>query len=242
MNNEIMETLETAITKAPTFELTNKKLLSHTKAIEKLMTATKRNMFEISARLLVIRNENLFEKDGFKDVFDYAEKLFGYKKNMVYKMTTTAEKFIEKDATGKEYVSILTHENEDYTVSQLIELNSLEPDTAIKLDELEVISPKMLTKEIREVVKAYKNGEIDENGNFVSSNSESEEETESEEEIESEPKSNEVEKDEIDGTALAVIDAIKDIDNILQDSRIISDTMKVAKLQEMKKFLESIEL
>lgn len=231
-----METLETAITKAPTFELTDKKLLSHTKAIEKLMTSTKRNMFEISARLLVIRNENLFEKDGFKDVFDYAEKLFGYKKNMVYKMTTTAEKFIEKDATGKEYVSILTHENEDYTVSQLIELNSLEPDTATKLDELEVISPKMSTKEIREVVKVYKNGEIDENGNFVSSNSESEEETESE------PKSNEVEKDEIDGTALAVIDAIKDIDNILQDSRIISDTMKVAKLQEMKKFLESIEL
>lgn len=236
MNNEIMETLETAITKAPTFELTDKKLLSHTKAIEKLMTSTKRNMFEISARLLVIRNENLFEKDGFKDVFDYAEKLFGYKKNMVYKMTTTAEKFIEKDATGKEYVSILTHDNEDYTVSQLIELNSLEPDMATKLDELEVISPKMSTKEIREVVKAYKNGEIDENGNFVSSNSESEEETESE------PKSNEVEKDEIDGTALAVIDAIQDITKILEDERVIKDTMKVAKLQEMKKFLESIEL
>ena len=238
MNNEIMETLEMAITKAPTFELSDKKLLSHTKAIEKLMTATKRNMFEISARLLVIRNENLFEKDGFKDVFDYAEKLFGYKKNMVYKMTTTAEKFIEKDATGKEYVSILIHENEneDYTVSQLIELNSLEPDTATKLDELEVISPKMSTKEIRKVVKAYKNGEIDENGNFVSSNSESEEETESE------PKSNEVEKDEIDGTALAVIDAIQDITKILEDERVIKDTMKVAKLQEMKKFLESIDL
>lgn len=236
MNNEIMETLETAITKAPTFELTDKKLLSHTKAIEKLMTATKRNMFEISARLLVIRNENLFEKDGFKDVFDYAEKLFGYKKSMVYKMTTTAEKFIEKDATGKEYVSILTHENEDYTVSQLIELNSLEPDMATKLDELEVISPKMSTKEIREVVKAYKNGEIDENGNSISSNSESEEETESA------PKSNEHEKDKIDGTALAIIDAIQDITKILEDERVIKNTMKVAKLQEMKKFLESIEL
>lgn len=236
MNNEIMETLETAITKAPNFELTDKKLLSHTKTIVKLMTTTKRNMFEISAILLVIRNEKLYEKDGFKDVFDYAEKLFGYKKNMVYKMTTTAEKFIEKDTTGKEYVSILTHENEDYSVSQLIELNSLEPDTATKLDDLEVISPKMATKEIREIVKAYKNGEIDENGNFLSSNSESEEETESE------PKSIEVEKDDIDSTALAVIDAIQDITKILEDERVIKDTMKVAKLQEMKKFLESIDL
>lgn len=234
MANEIIETLETAITTSNNYELTNKKLLAHTKAIEKLMTATKRNMFEISARLLVIRNENLFESDGFKDVFDYAEKLFGYKKNMVYKLTTTAEKFIEKDKTGKEYVSILTHQNEDYTVSQLIELNTLEPDTATKLDKLEVISPKMTTKEIREVVKAYKNGEIDDNGNFVASE-ESEEETET-------AKSEEVESDEIDGTALCLMNIVTDITKVLEDKRIIADTMKVAKLQEFKKFIESIDL
>lgn len=233
MNNEIMETLETSIVLNANREsgLKNKKLASHTRAIEKLMTATKRNMFEISARLLVIRNENLFEDDGFKDVFDYAEKLFGYKKNMVYKLTTAAEKFIEQSPQGKGYVSILTHENEDYTVSQLIELNAIEPDTAVKLDELQVISPQMTTKEIREVVKAYKKGDIDENGNWVTAD-----EPEAEE---SEP---EAETEEVDETAKLIIATADNIGKILEDERIIKDTMTVSKLQEIKKFLNSINL
>lgn len=235
MNNEIMETLETSITVAPKeYDLTNKKLLQHTKAIEKLMTATKRNMFEISARLLVIRNENLFEQDGFKDVFDYAERMFGYKKNMVYKMTTTAEKFIEQSPTGKGYVSILTHENSDYTVSQLIELNSLEPDTAVKLDEQEVISPDMSTKEIREVVKAYKNGEIDDNGNWIA--------TEESEEVVEETETTADNDEEIDETALAIINIKNNIETLSSDERFMKNPIAIAKLTEFVHFLDSIEI
>ena len=209
--------------------LKNQKLDAHTKAIRNLLYDTKRSIFEISARLLIIRNEHLFEDDNFKDVFDYAQKLFGYKKSMVYKLMTTAEKFIEQSPQGEGYVSILVHDDRDYTVSQLIELNSIETDEAIKLDELEVISPDMSTKEIREVVKAYKNNEIDETGNFVSNNSETNEETERETDV-------------IDGTALSIMNMITDISKILVDERIIKDSLKVAKLQEMKKFLESINL
>lgn len=232
MNNELMTTLETSIVLNGNGGngLKNKKLASHTKAIEKLMTATKRNMFEISARLLVIRNESLFEDDGFKDVFDYAEQLFGYKKNMVYKLTTAAEKFIEQSPQGKGYVSILTHDDVDYTVSQLIELNAIEPDTAVKLDELEVISPSMTTKEIREVVKAYKKGEIDENGNFKEVAETAEEETDT------------AEKETVDKTAALIIKTAENIAKILEDERIIKDTMTVAKLQEMKQFLSEITL
>lgn len=232
MNNEIMETMETAIVLNANREsgLKNKKLASHTKAIEKLMTATKRNMFEISARLLVIRNENLFADDGFKDVFDYAERLFGYKKNMVYKLTTAAEKFIEQSPQGKGYVSILTHDDADYTVSQLIELNAIEPDTAVKLDELEVISPSMTTKEIREVVKAYKKGEIDENGNYLATDEGEAEESEA------------IEPEVVDETAMLIIQTADNIGKILEDERIIKDTMTVSKLQEMKKFLNAINL
>lgn len=211
--------------------LKNEKLSEHTKAIDSLLSETKRNMFEISARLLIIKNENLFEEDGFKSIFEYAYKMFGYKNNMVYKLMTAAEKFIEENPRGEGYVSILIHDNKDYTVSQLIELNSIESDEAIKLDELEVISPDMTTKEIREVVKAYKNGEINENGDFVSNDSESEEETESE-----------LKTNKVDGTALSIMNMIADVSKILDDERIIRDTLKVAKFQEMKKFLESIEL
>ena len=236
MNNEIVEVLESSIVLNANREggLKNKKLASHTKAIEKLMTATKRNMFEISARLLVIRNENLFEDDGFKDVFDYANQLFGYKKNMVYKLTTAAEKFIEQSPQGKGYVSILTHENEDYTVSQLIELNAIEPDTAVKLDELEVISPQMTTKEIREVVKAYKKGEIDENGNFKKVEAEAEEVEEAEAEA--------VEVEKVDETAKLLIATADNISKILEDERIIKDPMTVSKLQEIRSYLNGITL
>lgn len=230
MTHGIMEALEAPIsTQTHESSLKNKKLITHTRAIEKLMTATKRNMFEISARLLVIRNENLFVDDGFKDVFDYAGKLFGYKKNMVYKLTTTAEKFIEQNPQGKGYVSILTHDDEDYTVSQLIELNSIEPDEAIKLDEQEVINPSMSTKEIREVVKSYKKGEIDENGNFQKVE---------DEEIEAEVE----EKEAVDVTAKLIIQTANNISSILEDERIIKDTMKVSKLQEIREFLNSISL
>lgn len=231
MSNEIMATFETAIvTDTHVNNLTNKKLIAHTKAIEKLMTATKRNMFEISARLLVIRNENLFTDDGFKDVFEYAEKLFGYKKNMVYKLTTAAEKFIEQAPEGKGYISILAHETEDYTVSQLIELNAIEPDTAVTLDRNEVINPKMTTKEIREVVKSYKNGEIDEEGNDTGKDEGEEVETDNEP------------TEEIDATEMAIMNAVNSIDTILADERIIADTVRVAKLHEIKSYLESIVL
>lgn len=226
MANEIMQTMETAITAQAELHFTNKKLLQHTKAIEKLMTATKRNMFEISARLLVIRNENLFVDDGFKDVFDYAEKLFGYKKNMVYKLTTAAEKFIEQSPQGKGYVSILTHDNADYTVSQLIELNTLEPDTAVDLDKKEIISPDMTTKEIREVVKAYKNGEIDVNGEWVGNDGD--EETESEQ------------GDKMDKTEKLIATIGKNLEKLMKDKRLDGDTVK--RLEEIQAFISEIKL
>ena len=235
MNNEIMETIETAIVLNANREvgLKNKKLASHTRAIEKLMTDTKRNMFEISARLLVIRNENLFEDDGFKNVFDYAERLFGYKKNMVYKLTTAAEKFIEQSPQGKGYVSILTHDDADYTVSQLIELNTIEPDTAVKLDELQVITPQMTTKEIREVVKAYKRGEIDEDGNFKKVE---------EDEVEAEADDAEAEAEEVDETAKAIIAIKSNIEVLLADERFIKNPIAISKLNEFTKFLDSVEI
>ena len=226
MANELMMTMETAITAQHELHLTNKKLLQHTKAIEKLMTATKRNMFEISARLLVIRNEELFIDDGFKDVFDYAEKLFGYKKNMVYKLTTAAEKFIEQSPQGKGYVSILTHDNADYTVSQLIELNSLEPDTAVELDKKEVISPDMTTKEIREVVKAYKNGEIDDNGEWVADDDGNEDETGG------------TKMDEKTEKLIATIS--KNLDKLMKVKGLDDETIK--RLEEMQAFIGEIKL
>lgn len=231
MANEIMDSLETSISyyeHEP--ELKNKKLIAHTIAIEKLISGTKRNMFEIAARLLVIRNENLFE-DDFKDVFDYASKMLGYKKSMVYKLITVAEKFIEQTEKNG-YNSIIAHVTEDYTVSQLIELNSIEPHEAFRLDEHGVITPSMTTKQIREVVKAYKNGEIDDYGEYII-----DEKTEKTEETETEH-----EKEIVDETALLIIETIDNISKILDDERIIRESLAVSKLREIKQFLNNLSL
>lgn len=236
--NEVITTLESGIaTAAPKATLTNEKLAAHTNAIYELMTATKRNMFEIAARLLIINKEELYKDDNYKDVFDYANKVLGYKKNFVYKLTAAAEKYIEHAATGDGYVSILVHDNSDYTVSQLIELNGVESDTAISLDENGVITPEMTTKEIREVVKDFKNGVIDVEGNKLETETETETETESDGET-----TGGNENEEIDTAAVAIQDIMNACDVLMKDERVIKDVNFLKKITAFKKVIEKYEI
>ena len=151
--------IETAILNNEGFyNLISGKLTRQTYAIEKLMNATKKSLFEISARLLIIKEEELYIEDGFKDVYEYAEQILGYKKVMVYKMIQTAENFIEEEKIGKkmEYVSVIKHYDKDYSLSQLMELNTVDIDKVKLWDEEGTISPDMTVKEIRDIVKSTK--------------------------------------------------------------------------------------
>lgn len=234
MANEIMVTLESGIaTAAPRATFKNEQLQAHTTAIFELMNATKRNMFEIAARLLVIRNENLFEADGYKDVFDYAAKVLDYKRNFVYKLTAAAEKFIEQNANGNGYVSIIVHDDSDYTVSQLVELNSLENDTVIELDENGVIAPEMSTKEIREVVKDFKNNVIDAKGNRNET---------ADEESTDEESATETDNETVDDCAVAIVSIMTACDTLLADERIIANVNFAKKVKAFKKACEAFEL
>lgn len=234
MANEIMVTLESGIaTAAPRVTLKNEALQAHTNAIFELMNATKRNMFEIAARLLVIRNEELYTADGYKDVFDYAAKVLDYKRNFVYKLTNAAEKFIEANANGNGYVSIIVHDDCDYTVSQLVELNSLESDTVIALDENGVIAPEMSTKEIRETVKEFKTGVIDVEGNR---NETAADESESGNEETAD------ESETIDDCAMAILSIMSACDTLLADERIINNVNFAKKVKAFKKACEGFNL
>lgn len=235
MANEIMVTLESGIaTAAPRVTLKNEALQAHTNAIFDLMNATKRNMFEIAARLLVIRNEELYTADGYKDVFDYAAKVLDYKRNFVYKLTSAAEKFIEANANGNGYVSIIVHDDCDYTVSQLVELNSLESDTVIALDENGVIAPEMSTKEIRETVKEFKTGVIDVEGNR---NETANEETDNGGNDETADDS-----ETVDDCAMAILSIMTACDTLLADERIINDVTFAKKVKAFKKACEGFNL
>lgn len=216
--NEVIEVVEKGIATVSTpHDFKDKKLANHTRAIEKLMNGVKKNMVEIAVRLRDIKENKLYEKDGYKDVFDYAQSVLDYKKATVYKMIQCATKFIEATPDGKGYASIITRDNEDYSVSQLMELNCLEADEAIMLDEANKIDPSMSAKDIREVVAEYKK------------QNDAKEETEQEET-----------EQEVDGTALAILDIAESLCNILLDDRISKDDKR--KIEEFKCWILGIEL
>ena len=231
--NEVIEVVEKGIATVSTpHDFKDKKLANHTRAIEKLMNGVKKNMVEIAVRLRDIKENKLYEKDGYKDVFDYAQSVLDYKKATVYKMIQCATKFIEATPDGKGYASIITRDNEDYSVSQLMELNCLEADEAIMLDEANKIDPSMSAKDIREVVAEYKKQ------NDAKEETE-QEETEQEETDHEETEQEETEQ-EVDGTALAILDIAESLCNILLDDRISKDDKR--KIEEFKCWILGIEL
>ena len=155
--------------------LVNERLKEQTAKITSLLNGAKYSLYEVAMRLLVIKKEELYKDDGFTNVYDYTKKMFGYGKNMTYKMITTAETLVEQK--GEEYRSIICHDESDYSMSQLFELGTLAPKEVVELDADGAINPSMTTKEIREVVKDTKE--------MMKKESESEEEpTEGETEIE----------------------------------------------------------
>lgn len=223
--NEVVEVVEKGITAVSTpRDFKDKKLATHTRAIEKLMNGVKKNMVEIAVRLRDIKENKLYEKDGYKDVFDYATAVLDYKKPTVYKMIQCATKFIEATPDGKGYVSIITRDDEDYSVTQLMELNGLEADEAIALDEANKIDPSMTAKEIREVVTEYKK-----------QNEPKDDQTDDQADEQSDDQT-----EEVDGTALAILDVAESLVNILLDERIGKDDKK--KIEDFKCWILGIEL
>lgn len=223
---EVIEVVESGImTASEPRDFKDKALARHTVAIEKLMNGVKKNMVEIAVRLRDIKEKALFEKDGFADVFEYADKILGYKKAMVYKMVNVANKFIEELPTGKGYASIIVHDTEDYSVSQLMELGSLTPEEVIELDESCKIDPSMTAKDIREVVKEYQKKD------------EPKEEAEQEAEQETEQGT---EQETVDGTAIAILNVADDLVNILLDERLSKEQKKT--IEDFKCWILGIEL
>lgn len=134
--------------------LVNERLREQTAKITSLLDGAKYNLYEVAMRLLVIKTEELYKDDNFTDIYDYTKKVFGYGKNMTYKMVKTAETLVEENKGV--YRSIICHDDSDYSMSQLFELGTLAPKEVVELDADGAITPSMTTKEIREVVKDTK--------------------------------------------------------------------------------------
>lgn len=206
--------------------LVNERLKEQTAKITSLLDGAKYNLYEVAMRLLVIKNEELYKDDNFVDIYDYTKKVFGYGKNMTYKMVKTAETLVEQK--GEEYRSIICHDDSDYSMSQLFELGTLAPKEVVELDADGAINPSMTTKEIREVVKDTKE--------MMKKESESEEEpTEGETEIE------DGEPIIVDTTAFKA-ELFKVLSEMIANNKDVMDVLAVTEKKTVKAINSLIEI
>lgn len=181
--------------------LVNERLREQTAKITSLLDGAKYNLYEVAMRLLVIKTEELYKDDNFTDIYDYTKKVFGYGKNMTYKMVKTAETLVEENKGV--YRSIICHDDSDYSMSQLFELGTLAPKEVVELDADGAITPSMTTKEIREVVKDTKE---------MAKKANSTEEGEGEEiEVEVEDIEGELDLVDVDGFKASIYKALSDL-------------------------------
>ena len=180
--------------------LVNERLREQTAKITSLLDGAKYNLYEVAMRLLVIKTEELYKDDNFTDIYDYTKKVFGYGKNMTYKMVKTAETLVEENKGV--FRSIICHDDSDYSMSQLFELGTLAPKEVVELDADGAINPSMTTKEIREVVKDTKE---------MAKKANSTEDGEGEEEVEIEEVEGELDLVDVDGFKASIYKALSDL-------------------------------
>lgn len=206
--------------------LVNERLREQTAKITSLLDGAKYNLYEVAMRLLVIKNEELYKDDNFTDIYDYTKKVFGYGKNMTYKMVKTAETLVEQK--GEEYRSIICHDDSDYSMSQLFELGTLAPKEVVELDADGAINPSMTTKEIREVVKDTKE--------MMKKEAESEEPTE-----EGEAEVEEGEAIVVDTTAFKA-ELFKVLSEMVANNKEVMDVLAVTEKKTVKAINSLIEI
>lgn len=213
--------------------LVNERLKEQTAKITSLLDGAKYNLYEVAMRLLVIKNEELYKDDNFTDIYDYTKKVFGYGKNMTYKMVKTAETLVEENKGV--YRSIICHDDSDYSMSQLFELGTLAPKEVVELDADGAINPSMTTKEIREVVKDTKE--------MMKNEAESEEPTE-EGEAEVEEGEAIVEEGEaivVDTTAFKA-ELFKVLSEMIANNKEVMDVLAVTEKKTVKAINSLIEI
>ena len=209
--------------------LVNERLREQTAKIASLLDGAKYNLYEVAMRLLVIKKEELY-KDNFVDIYDYTKKVFGYGKNMTYKMVKTAEALVEEAQVEDKtiYRSIICHDESDYSMSQLFELGTLAPKEVVELDADGAINPSMTTKEIREVVKDTKE--------MMKNESESEEPTE-----EGEAEIEEGEAIVVDTTAFKA-ELFKVLSEMVANNKEVMDVLAVTEKKTVKAINSLIEM
>jgi hypothetical protein len=137
--------------------LKNPELKNAAKQIVKLEKTRDRAAYAIAQVLKTVDDKRLFVEDGYKNIEQFANAMFGYKRVTVSNMLRIAKTYMLPDGS-----TILKNGENDFTYTKLSELLSLGPDTLKKAVQNGDITPDMMQKELRNYVKKQKAAAIPE--------------------------------------------------------------------------------
>ena len=154
--------------------IASEELKKATEEINKALNSGKQAVMKIAYTLADINDKKLYSADGFKNIKQYASTMFGFSDRTTNAYILTANNFILFDEKENRYYSIFAKElngtEMDFNFTALLEMNTLANNEESSLDLHDMItngtiSPVQSNADIRATIKAYKNGEIDINGN-----------------------------------------------------------------------------
>lgn len=130
----------------------NNELNKVTETIIEANNGVQKNMYVIARSLAYAYSRNLFEDDGFKNVSEYANMVFGYKKSRTYTLVKIGLDFVNENNE-----STLPHESgRDFTITQIEKMLPMakKKNELVAMIEDGVIYPGMSCKEIEGIVKS----------------------------------------------------------------------------------------
>lgn len=123
--------------------------------IKRSQAALRGNQFKIALTLKKVYDEELFKAGGYKNVYEFAQSEFDYKKASTNNMIRIATAFL--DASDENKIKTIFAKGEiDFKFSQLAELLSLPTEKAKELIESGDIDANTPIKDIRDIVKGIK--------------------------------------------------------------------------------------
>ena len=139
----------------------NKELAKASKLIVKLSEGIIKNQLEIAHVIATVDETKCYEEDGFKNVHEWTNRAFGFKKTASYSLLKIGREYVKTCMNNKNKVigyssNLVEDPDNDFNTSQIEKMLPLGHEKAKEFVDSELITPDMTCKEIEKVVKAYR--------------------------------------------------------------------------------------
>ena len=146
--------IATVITSVGAFSFKNRALAGYSRRIAELGADISAKNVEIAKILGHVLDEKCYVEDGYKSVAEYAEEVFGIKKQSAYQMANVGAKFFNsEDETAKKVSALVSPSN-------LAELQNVPMEEIKKALDSGAISESSTQKSLRDFAKSTKEPKI----------------------------------------------------------------------------------